>query len=386
MTDTMEELPELDVWGSSGGVAQSAVTVDMMKERNKLITVDQCLARLSTTEPLAQVGFDSATFKVADDWNKNPALLTGESIVEASINVGGTEYPLTYDALLEATSAIGLTQAYTAKAPAHLTNEALNYWFDHKQPHDLKLLTMAGTARALTRQTITPFSNVRFMEEAASAVEAKWPGVELLVDSKMNHSLRRTYLRLVIPEISRQIESARNGDEHPDTWSGGVSFTNSLIGLGQTEISSYLFAWLCTNGAITTQGDTKWNRRRGGQGDEVYEWMRLTVDDMLGNLDHEFDKIGTLTGINLQGHEEEVSRTLTDIFTEYKVPVSAREAIIANMTNSDDLSMYGVMQAITQAANGFDLADGQIEALMRVGGDLATAEHSRCDACRRLMV
>lgn len=389
MTDAMvdQELPEVDVWGSHG-VAGEAVTVEMMKDRGKLLTVDNVMAQLAVTEPLAQIGFDSATFKVAPDWNTkiDPNVVNGDDLVEASMTVGGQEYPLTYDALLEATSAIGITQAYTAKAPAFLTNDALNYWFDNKQPHDLKLLSMNGTARALTRATIVPFSNVRFMEEAVAAIETKYPGVEVLVDSKFSHSLRKTYLRLVVPEIAKDIESARHGVDSPDTWSGGISFTNSLIGLGQTEISAYLFAWLCTNGAIATQGDTKWNRRRGGQGDEVYDWMRLTVDDMLGQFDHEFEKVATLTGIGLEGQEEEVSRTLTDIFTEYKVPVAARERIILNMTNSDDLSMFGVMQAITMAANMADSPDGQVETLMRVGGDLAMAEHSRCEACHRLSV
>ena len=387
MTDMLDQLPEVDVWGSHG-VATEAVTVEMMKDRGKLLTVADVMAQLAVTEPLTQIGFESATFKVAPDWNTSAdvTLLNGEDMVDASMNIGGTEYPLTYDALLEATSAVGITQAYTNKAPAFLTDSALNYWFDKKQPHELKLLSMNGTARALTRATITPFSNVRFLEEAVSAIEAKYPGVEVLVDSKFSHSLRKTYLRLVVPEIAKDIESARHHGHSPDTWSGGVSFTNSLIGLGQTEISAYLLAWLCTNGAIATQGDTKWNRRRGGQGDEVYDWMRITVDDMLGQFDHEFEKVEALVGIGLEGHEEEVSRTLTDIFTEYKVPVAARERIILNMTNSDDLSMYGVMQAITMAANMLDSPDGQVETLMRVGGDLAMAEHSRCNQCHRLSV
>jgi hypothetical protein len=389
MTDVMEnqELPEVDVWGSHG-VANEAVTVEMMKDRGKLLTVEDVMQRLAVTEPLVQIGFDSASFKVDADWNTKAdvTLLDGEDVVAATMKCGGIEYPLTYDALLEATSAIGITQAYTAKAPAFLTNDALNYWFNHKQPHELKLLSMNGTARALTRATITPFSNVRFVEEACAAIEAKYPGVEVLVDSKFSHSLRKTYLRMVVPEIAKDVQSARNHDHSPDTWSGGISFTNSLIGLGQTEISAYLFAWLCANGAIATQGDTKWNRRRGGQGDEVYDWMRITVDDMLGQFDHEFEKVENLVGIGLAGHEEEVSRTLTDIFTEYKVPVAARERIILNMTDSDDLSMYGVMQAITMAANMADSPDGQVETLMRVGGDLAMAEHSRCAECHRLSV
>ena len=41
--------------------------------------------------------------------------------------------------------------------------------------------------------------------------------------------------------------------------------------------------------------------------------------------------------------------------------------------------MYGVMQAITQAANRPEINPGHMQELMRVGGDIAHTSHARCN-------
>jgi hypothetical protein len=81
----------------------------------------------------------------------------------------------------------------------------------------------------------------------------------------------------------------------------------------------------------------------------------------------------------------ETVEVLRDIFTTYRVPTPLRNSIIEGMVESENLNMYAVMQAITQAANSTGMDPGHIEQLMMVGGDLAYQAHTRCDGCHRLL-
>jgi hypothetical protein len=55
------------------------------------------------------------------------------------------------------------------------------------------------------------------------------------------------------------------------------------------------------------------------------------------------------------------------------------------MVNSDDLTMYGVQQAVTSVANRDDMPESARETLMEIGGDLPRAHAERCAACRRIV-
>jgi hypothetical protein len=55
------------------------------------------------------------------------------------------------------------------------------------------------------------------------------------------------------------------------------------------------------------------------------------------------------------------------------------------MVDNDQLNMYAVMNAITQAANRADVPQEQVRTLMEIGGDLPRAIHHRCDGCHRML-
>jgi hypothetical protein len=106
-------------------------------------------------------------------------------------------------------------------------------------------------------------------------------------------------------------------------------------------------------------------------------------------MEHEFQAIEELANTPVPFGSDgspDVAAALADVFDTYRVPSEAREAIIENMVNSDDLTMYGVMQAVTQAANDADLPEKARLSLMEVGGDIPRATTQRCQTCRRLTV
>lgn len=358
------------------------MTVTVEDMRSKLFSLDTARAALANTEPLTSAALDpdSTSFHL-NDWNLDQVLVESmgdTDTVAATVRLGSAEFPLTKEALLEATSAVGLSKAFVTRTPGTLIEPLLNHCIQ-QGTRDMKLLITRGVGAAFTRATINPFSNLLLLDNMLEGVRDRFGDTEILVDYKFNHTLAATNLRLVLPESQRILEHTGTAN---DVWSTGIQLTNSLIGKKQTSIEGYLFRWTCTNGATTTQVSSgPWSRKSGGQGDEVYVWARDAVDAVLGGLEGALDQVQHLVDVPVGGA---VADILLDAFNTYKIPAAERDMITANMLNTEEaLNMYTVMQAITQVANTPDLESSHVDRLLAAGGDLAHTVASRCDSCHR---
>jgi hypothetical protein len=363
-------------------VHSTSVTVDAM--RGKLLTLDDVRERVGSTEPLATYPFDATTdvrFRLNPGWNHGADTRKETDVVDALVSVGGSELQLTQGALYEAMGLMGMPKGMGTEFPPELVEPMLNYWFRGGAGDDksYKVLSTNNRAAAITRASVKPYSNLELIDRVLQGIEAKYGEGEVLVDYKFTHNLERTHARFIVPEYRRDIV---NSGTDNDTWSVGIDFRNSLIGKEQTAISGYLFRWWCTNGAIDTLNDAgTWSRRgQAGQSEEVYEWARDAVDEVLGGLESSLDLIQNMTEMNLQGHTVDV---LDDYFTKYKVPTKMQDVITSALVDEDTLTMYSLMQAFTQAANDTDMDPKQAARLMRVGGDIAAGANNRCDSCYR---
>lgn len=365
-----------------------SVTIENM--RPKLLSLDTVHEKLAASEPFNSYGFpvgDGVKFKLGPAWNHGLDAIPPEGLVDAFVKIGkgmgAQEFQLSKEALLEATSLCGLPKGYVGRTPAHLIEPHMNYWFrEGHEGKEFKILASGSNqvGSAFTKSTIVPFSNLRLLDQALEGIKEKYGDVEVLADYKFHHTLRGTHVRLIIPGASRLVTGSGVDD---DQWSIGLQIKNSIIGESQTELSGYLFRWWCTNGAIDTRATSGvWSRRGGGQGDEVYEWARTAVDDVLGGLESSLDHVQAMTEIPLTG---EANLVLQDVFEQYKVPTVERNRITDLMVDETNLTLYTLMQAITQTANNIEVDPGHVERLMRVGGDLVHVGNHRCGECRRIL-
>jgi hypothetical protein len=242
-----------------------------------------------------------------------------------------------------------------------------------------KILGIQGDkAAAIPRASVMPYSNLRLLDTALESIQAQYGEGQVFADYKFVHDLQRTHLRLIIPEHVRTIQNTGTDN---DTWSVGIQIKNSLTGLEQTEINGYLFRYWCTNGAIDTRSNSNavWSRRGriGRDEDAVFEWAKDAVDEVLGGFESSFDAVQAMTEINIEGSAREA---LNDVFSTYRIPGPHRDRIISSMINEDTLTMYSLMQAVTEAANADNLNAVDVDRLMRAGGDLpAFVEEGRCN-------
>lgn len=371
------------------------VTIEDMRPR--LLTLDQARERLSSTEPLAERKFEAQTgvrFLVQDDWDTVAETMMGPDLTDsyARLYDGGEDFRLTKDALLEAGAKVGIPRKLQERSPASWLQAGLNHWFSGCSGWEGKEFKafVAGTSDpqlvAFGSGTISPFSNLGLIDKLAEGLQAAYrvPADEILVDYKFTHSLELTHGRLVVPGHLRNVRGPGTADPD-DQWSTGVQWRNSQLGLRPVSVDGYLFRWWCTNGAtdtLVTSG--QFNRRVSGHEDgDVYEWARAAVDNVLGGLEHSLDGVAAATSIPV---EQDVNLVLDDLFRQHSIPAKLRQQVIEYMAETGgDLSMYTLMQAVTQVANEPTLSPAAVDKLMRVGGHIAHSAEMRCSACRRIM-
>jgi hypothetical protein len=372
----------------------TAQTIDLqaIRESGKLLSVDDALTILGTTEPMSEIPFaldgsDKVHFELPDGFNDGFSDLDGSDLTGCIININGSEFNMTRDALWTMTSSIGLQKPYVARTPGPLLAPHLNYWIRNNgvaATDGMRVMVKDDAAVAFIKSSKTTFPNIPVFERILEEAGAKFKTDEFFVDYKISHSLERTALRIIVPSYTSTIHSARSGGQDDD-WSLGIQMTNSLMGHPETRLnlSGYLFAWWCTNGSISTHATSgNYNRRVQGQDfDEVIEWVGASTNNIFGDLGLELHDVQELAEVSLTG---ELNEVVLDIFKQFKVPVPARKSIVDFLVESDDLTGYGLMQAITQSANDPDLTDKVRESTMRVGGIVPGVLSERCPSCHRL--
>ena len=109
-------------------------------------------------------------------------------------------------------------------------------------------------------------------------------------------------------------------------------------------------------------------------------WAESSVNDALGHFDGIFDRVQELVGMTLDPNS--VGETATALFEQYRIPTAARQRIIANLVEEDNLTMYALTNAVTMAANGA-VGHAEQQRLMRTGGSVI--QHAeRCGSCHRI--
>jgi hypothetical protein len=357
-------------------------TIPIEEMMDKLLTVEQLYAELETTEPLSEVEFetgDQVGFVLGEDSLRAPVGDTEQ--VDAVVSINGTEYPMSKEALLEATSKCGIPKGYAQRTPADLIELHLNYWFReglcvggrNGKPKQHKALAAGGDQLIVgfTGGQIRPFSNLQLLDTAVTGARQHYGAAleDLRVDYKRTHSLRLTEFRLIVPDYTRSIVSGRDSASRSDQWSAGLQVRNSLTGEDSTVLDGYLFAWWCTNGCTNTYASSgRWSRRGGGGNDanEVYDWAAQSVEQIFIDLESSFDEVQSLTEVPIRG---DVVNALSSIYERYGIPAVLRDRITEAMVESSDLTMYGIMNAITSVAND-GVSARQATTLMEAAGEL----------------
>lgn len=358
-------------------VHQNSVSFDEIVGR--LLPLDQVRERLATTEPLSELPFKggAAQLRLDEGWAAEEVKPTDYTKAYLLLP-GGVEYQLTRQAALEVGAQVGIPRRVQETSDPDVLVPLINSRMVSVLGDDRELKALGNENRvlAVTRGTVSPFPNLAILDIMVAGLEKKYGKGEIYADYKFSHDLEHTGLRLIVPGHQRVITGSPVAD---DTWSAGLDFANSLIGLRQTQINGQLFRWWCTNGCTDTLHSVGGLSRRGTSYDDAMAWAAATVEEVLGGLEEMLDHVQSLTDQPIAGSVRDV---LDPLFAEYGVPSRDRHRVLEEMAEDDVMTGYSLMQAITAAANGDDIPDRDRQRLMRMGGSFAATHSVRCSMGR----
>jgi hypothetical protein len=355
--------------------ANSVAIEEMLPQ---LLTLDQVREKLSATEPLSEISFEAggATLRLEEGWGGDD--ITPVEYTGAYLQLpGGQEYQLTKQGALEVGAQVGIPRKVQEDTDPDLMAQLVNWRLANRIGNrELKALGMQDRVLAVTRGTVSPFSNLQLLDAMVAGLHKKYGEGDIYADYKFHHDLEHTGLRLIVPSFQRVISgTAVEGD----TWSTGLDYANSLTGLRQTEITGQLFRWWCTNGCTDTLNAVGGLSRRGATQEDALAWAAATVEQVLGGLEPMLDHV---QGLTTQAVAGDVRSVLEGLFQDYSIPSRDRHRVIESMADDDEMTAYSLMQAVTQAANLDGVPDRDRQRLMRMGGSIAGSHSQRCNLGR----
>lgn len=236
----------------------------------------------------------------------------------------------------------------------------VNHWFQNK-PEDRMIRTLDGDARAVLSSKYRRIDNYDVCEALLPIVQDSRYGV---VFKSQEVTPDRMYIKMTTDKLRGEI---KRGDEV----CGGIMIQNSEVGLGSLKLTPFIERLVCTNGMITTLGldgeNLGYNRRHIGSKNEANDYYATLLSDRTrtlqdaavlsevkdvvaailseGTFNLVMDKLRGATRRILNGDPQKAVELVQSTFS---LPDEAKGGILFHLTGGQDLSVYGMSQAITR--------------------------------------
>ena len=258
-------------------------------------------------------------------------------------------------------SALGIPAKYYDKMRAEnpeLLAQNVNSWFT-MTPQKRMVRTLDGNARA--------FLSERY-RRAVLPILAEMPDVQIesceITESKM-------YLKAVNPRLTAEVVPG-------DIVQSGILITNSEVGMGSMSIQPLVYRLVCTNGMVVNDARTrKYHVGRGNEAAEdytLYSSETLAADDralllkVRDTVRAVVDQTRFERVIEMMREAKEAKITSTDIpqmvelaAADYGLNKAEGSGVLDHLIRGGDLSLYGLSNAITRAAQDVESYDRSTE-------------------------
>lgn len=247
-----------------------------------------------------------------------------------------------------------------------LLAQNVNSWF-RKEPQTRMVRTMDGTVRALLSDRYRRIDNYEIAQTVlpiiADIKDARVESCEV-TDSRM-------YIKVVNPRLQTEVVPG-------DVVQSGILITNSEVGLGSMAIQPLVYRLVCTNGMVVNDAATrKYHVGRGNQAGEdyaLYSDETLAADDralMLKVKDTvraavdqvRFEKVVQMmrdaTGAKIT--TSDIPQMVELASADFGFSKKESNGILDHLIRGGDLSLYGLANAVTRAAQDVESYDRSTE-------------------------
>ena len=242
----------------------------------------------------------------------------------------------------------------------------INSWFG-VNPQTRMVRTLDGTARAFLSEKYRRIDNFEIAETVlpiiADIKDARVESCEVTEE--------RMYIKVVNPRLQTEVVPG-------DIVQSGILITNSEVGYGSMAIQPLVYRLVCTNGMVVNDAATRrYHIGRGNQAGEdysLYSDETLQADDKALMLKVQdtvraaVDQVRFEKVVKMMREAKEAKITTTDIpqmvelaSTDYGFTKKESSGILDHLIRGQDLSLYGLANAVTRAAQDVESYDRSTE-------------------------
>jgi hypothetical protein len=247
-----------------------------------------------------------------------------------------------------------------------LLAENVNTWF-RKEPSRRMVRTLDGTARAFLSDRYRRIDNY----EIAQAVLPMIADMKDVSVESCEITDKRMYLKVLNPRIAAEIVKG-------DIVQSGFMISNSEIGLGSVSVMPLVYRLVCTNGMIAADSGKRKhhvgrNNESDGESFEIYRNETIQADDkafvmklqdiVRATADSvQFERIVTAmrtgTAAKITGDVPGVVELASKTYGFFE---KESESILDHLIRGNDLSLYGLANAVTRHAQDVSSYDRSTE-------------------------
>lgn len=298
---------------------------------------------------------------------------------DARLSIGNTErvQPVRDSGHRQLATLLGIPADYYDRVrssdPALLAAN-VNHWFGKRPTGERRMVrTIAGTVRALLSDSYRRIDNHEVAEVALNML-AEVPGLRVTSTAVTDS---RLYIKAVASSLERQVQGSKRAG---DLVQAGVIVSNSEIGDGSLSIKPFAEFLVCTNGMVRSKEGLRM-AHIGRKADASLEGMLTDTTKRLEDavvlrkvqdvITHAFNPeafdrfMAALTESTKQAipatAAADVIEALAPAGSGLGLNVAERKSVLGHLIEGGDLSRYGLVNAVTRAAQDCESYDRATE-------------------------
>jgi hypothetical protein len=225
----------------------------------------------------------------------------------------------------------------------------LNHWVT-KERNDKLLFRFDGQdVRAVFTTKYIPVDNFEVCERLDSLGYGP--------DTEVQCRLDPEFMSLSIPDGNKAFDI--NGDR----FTGGLSFSNSEVGLASLSISCYYLRLVCSNGLIAKSDVSASYRHVSTKILSEFPQVLDQVSYELGNQRSQFK-------LSMESAVDDVELALTSFNRQFGLNASEKDAVEWALPKEIGNTMFNIVNTYTRAAQWDELSAESSFRLSRVGGNI----------------
>jgi len=273
------------------------------------------------------------------------------------------EKPLTRNAWEQFLSRVKIPSKYMDRAPNDLREYNVNYWL--KDIED-------------DYQVVYDEDNVIGIMEPNVILVPAFPIIDMiggmLESPKVGCYQNDEYIYNI--ELFTEQEDTQQEVRKGDILKGGLSILYSPLRKVSNHINALVHRVICSNGMVYPERGRRF-RFAGKDFSEILDTVREAAEQTIMTLGSRVELLAESSNHAV----EDVQEVMRKIFKEYDIPAKYFNQVSEKV---EEGTMYGVMNALTSAANDVEsIVDRKL--LQAAAGNTATSEMNRCGRCGHLL-